>query len=354
MKLSHIVCLALLGCSQTEPKDPAAGEVVDQDPADVGHDDPGEIEDGDSGVAEEVEEEEDLPSDYIYDEDDVTASITLAQIEQGVSDGVVAMLSIDPDVMHDSYNAIIDQSMADAIAGDADCPYYYESYWTTYGYFYWYDSCEAKDDTEFSGYGYSYNYDPYWYATYYYYTDVSYLYGNMSVTTPEGYVFEGSGYSYHQEYTYNETYHSVYAYVYGNWAYDGPEADDTWLQQGLSVNTYVSGAAYSGVSEPTSQLSLTGSVAGLPGDINTVVMTDTFIYTAAYGSPCDKEPSGQISVRDAQGEWYDVQFQGPPYIGATVFPSDCDGCGQVYFRGAYLGDVCPDFTPMTNWEVRPW
>ena len=59
-------------------------------------------------------------------------------------------------------------------------------------------------------------------------------------------------------------------------------------------------------------------------------------------------------MRDSEGEWYDVNFQGPPYQGARVLPNDCDGCGQVYYRGELLGEVCPDFSILTDWEDRPW
>lgn len=362
MTRSALLLFGLVACTQetkVEPLDDET-EVTGEQPA--SEDDSGEVDTAGQGTSEEETEEDvadsgeaedDLPSDYIYEDDEVEALLSPEQVQQGITDGIVAMLSVDPDLMHDTYNTIIDESRSAALAGEADCPYYYEDYYTYYGYYYWYDSCTAEDDLTYSGYGYSYDYEPYE-TSGYRYSDVSYLYGNLALTTPEGATFEGSGYSYHQEYGYSTNYYAVYAYVYGNWAYDGEDAEGNWLTQNLGVNTYVSASAYSDMGVPYSQMTMTGSVSGLSGDVNTIVMTDTFIYTEAYGSDCDLEPSGLISVRDSQGEWYDVEFQGPPYMGASVFPTDCDGCGQIWFRGEYLGEACPDFSRMTDWEVRPW
>lgn len=341
-----VLLLALFACTQEAKVEP-----IEQQDDQVPGEQPGSENPPEEDTAEPAEE--DLPSDYIYEDDEVEALLTAEQVAQGISDGIVAMLSVDPDMLHDTYNAMIDEARTATLAGDDDCPYYYEDYYTYYGYFYWYDSCTADNDLAFSGYGYSYDYIGYT-SGYYVYDDLSYLYGNLALTSPSGETFEGSGYSYHQEYLYGSNYHGIYAYVYGNWAYDGEDANGNWLTKGLGVNTYLSGSAYSGMGEPYSQLTMTGSVSGIEGDVNTIVMTDTFIYTEAYGSDCELEPSGQISVRDANGEWYDVEFQGPPYMGASVFPTDCDGCGQVWFRGEYLGEACPDFTPMTDWEERPW
>ena len=61
-----------------------------------------------------------------------------------------------------------------------------------------------------------------------------------------------------------------------------------------------------------------------------------------------------MSIRDADGEWYQAIFDGPAFQGAEVFPPDCDGCGEVWFRGQRLGEVCPDFSAFTDWQDQPW
>jgi hypothetical protein len=75
------------------------------------------------------------------------------------------------------------------------------------------------------------------------------------------------------------------------------------------------------------------------------------MLSTASGSECSSEPGGTVSVRDAEGEWYDVTFQGPVSGSSTSFPAECDGCGEVWFRGAPIGDVCPDLSTLQTWGI---
>ena len=61
-----------------------------------------------------------------------------------------------------------------------------------------------------------------------------------------------------------------------------------------------------------------------------------------------------MSVRDLDGDWYDVVFDGPTDWGADSDPDLCDGCGEAYFRGEDVGAVCPDFSGLNGWEGTPW
>lgn len=323
--------------------------------------DPGGDPDGtdDPGGATDDTAEDDQPSDYIFEEEEPEALLDAAGVEKGISDGILAMLAIDPADLHDNYASVIADPY-DAVVNDGeDCPYYVDYYLEDYGYFYWSAACTARDDTYFSGYGISFDFDPFWSGGLHY-DRYAYLSGTFQITDPEGYLLEGSGYSYDYEYEYPGNYSYRYGQISGTFSYNNPAAADSWLGQEMTVSLYMYSLNYNAWNPnydgTNSQVNFTftGSLGGLSGDINTIVLTDTFIYTAALGSACEAEPSGTISVRDSQGEWYDVYFQGPPYDGASVYPPDCDGCGQIYFRGDYLGDACPDFSPLTSWEDRPW
>lgn len=294
---------------------------------------------------------EDEPDDYIFDEETVEPLLTVADVELGIEEGLATVFWADPAVLLDEYARIINTSKAAVLAGEGDCPYYYDYYYEDYGYYYWYDTCTADDDVSYSGYALGYDYSGYTSGSYVY-PHYSYMSGSGSVTSAEGYELELGGYAYDYEYDYYGDYYSYhYGYIVGNFAYDDPAFADTWLAAGLSINVTVSGDHYAGAQNT---LTFTGSLAGMEGNVNTIVLTDTYIATASRGSSCELEPSGTISVRDADGEWYDVLFQGPPYVGASIYPPDCDGCGQVYFRGQELGEVCPDFSILTSWEDRPW
>ena len=104
------------------------------------------------------------------------------------------------------------------------------------------------------------------------------------------------------------------------------------------------------------QASWDGGVFGIDGAAEAIYATDFYIYSEAKGSPCELEPSGLISIRDSLGQWYDVEFQGPPYSGAWSYQPECDGCGSAWFRGEYMGEACVDFGIFMEWdgEGRPW
>lgn len=355
MRLGSLSLLWLLAACQTESKvasldteDGAADTDTTEQPAE----DPApsyEI----VQVNPDAQVPTDTPDDYIYDEETVEPSLNLDDVELGIEEGLAAAMWVDPGELHTTYAAIVDPSMDAVVSEEDDCPYYYDYYLEDYGYFYWYDSCTANDDTYFTGYALSYDYTglnsyPYQYGNY------AYLSGSGSVTDSAGYTLDIGGYSYINEYDYYDYYSYHYGYTYGNFSYDDPNSADSWLAAGLSVNLYWYAYHYDNAEGPQNYVTVTGSLAGMEGNVNTIVLTDTYIYTETAGSECAKEPSGTISVRDDEGEWYDVNFQGPPYQGASVLPSDCDGCGQVYFRGELLGEVCPDFSILTDWEDRPW
>ena len=78
------------------------------------------------------------------------------------------------------------------------------------------------------------------------------------------------------------------------------------------------------------------------------------IYSNELGSECDLEPYGTISVRDNDGNWVDVVFDGPAYWGAWAFQPHCDGCGMAYFRGEEVGPTCIDFSSWLEWENLSW
>ena len=71
--------------------------------------------------------------------------------------------------------------------------------------------------------------------------------------------------------------------------------------------------------------------------------------------PCPVELSGSVGVRAPDGTWTDVLFDGTidPYD-TTFDPLACDGCGEAYFLGEPLGEVCVDVSVLLASAVRPW
>ncbi len=303
------------------------------------------VDDADDAGDQPAEEHDDEPSDYVYEDagsDDEVLS--LGAIEEALTRTFDAMLLFDPETLTTTYYELMEEGE------DADCPYFYD-YYT--GYDYWYDSCTSDVGSVYSGYGYSYRYEPYT-SGYYFYDDQAYLAGYGSITDRTGETVELAGSWYH--YTYRLTYDDTW-YGYASWAGDarysgGDRAEGTWIEDSYSLDlvaTYVWDMALG------HSLTLEGAVTGFDLSTDSAVFENFAISSEGLGSACEAEAGGSVSLRDpATGDWYEVLFDGAPYSGGAVFPPDCDGCGTAWLGADELGEVCPDFSALFSWEHRPW
>jgi hypothetical protein len=140
--------------------------------------------------------------------------------------------------------------------------------------------------------------------------------------------------------------------MYGTFRWEGDEFADQWVGQGVDASVAVSAGWYG---EASTYILIDGTVGDLEGAANAAEFADVYRFDAAIGSSCPGEPSGSIAVRDSEGEWYTVDFDGPAFSGGTIFPADCDGCGDIWYRGVKVGQACPDFTQLSDWGVEgPW
>ena len=290
---------------------------------------------------------EDEPDPYVYDElpDEVDPLLTTTDLELGIAEGIDVLFSLDPRPLHELYVQALDDV-------DSDCPYFYDEYYELYGYDYWYDTCTTDGGASFSGNGRHYGYDRY-VDGYYDYQFRNYYYGSAKIVTEDGHTLTAAGYSYNYDYTYTYNgYRYFYSQIYGDFRWDGPGAEGTWIERDLSMVTYL----YANVSPAAGvYVSLDSSLSGLDGDVNSVVFDGVIMYDEVRGSPGPTEPGGTISLRDAAGDWYDVEFHGPTAGSTSTFPPDCDGCGTAYWKGEYVGEVCPDFSAMLDWGTgEPW
>ncbi len=283
------------------------------------------------------------PVPYLFEEEDPpVASVDVSDLEAAIASAVALTLSLNAGPVFPAYHA----AMADT---DGSCPDYYDYE----GSQYWYDECSTPSGTSFSGYGFYQIYDDYDAGDGSIYNGHS-LYGVARIETPDGETFVAGGSAYQLvatavDYTY------YVSQIAGSFAWDGQEASDTWLATELSpdltMTAYVAGAY-------GSMVVADGGVSGLgaelaTGGLDTVVFDALTLMTDAL-TTCPTEPGGVVSVRDADGNWYDVVFDGPAEYGDTVNSTLCDGCGSAYFRGVYVGNVCADFSALVDWEVSPW
>lgn len=288
----------------------------------------------DAGPAEEPY----TPVPYVYDAEDPPApELALADIEAAVDAAVPLLPALSANPVFPAY--------AQAIAGaDAGCPSYYESD----GNRYWYDQCTSDAGASFSGYSFYVNYDGYDDGSGVPY-DGDAVYGVAEVQTADGYTFVagGSAVSLVQN---AETYTVYYSSVHGGFSWDGPGAEGTWLEEGVAPDLDM----YAYATEPGNFFLVNGGIARV-GGLDAVVFDTLVIFADGLGSACGSEPGGAMSVRDNDGNWYDVVFDGPPSFEENeADPELCDGCGTAYFQGEAIGPVCADFTRLLDFEGAPW
>jgi len=297
-----------------------------------------------TGSADPAAVQDDLPGAYVHQGDEPQPVLTMADIGDGIEHALDEMLVLDQRDLHDVYNDLRNTSQ------DADCPAYLD-YDTSE---YWYDTCTTADGAYFAGYSSTYRYQDYTDPdNNYYYDELAYLSADFVIESPGGESLEGTGYSHTYEGQYPDSENRFnYARAWGRFHWEGPGSDGTWLSSGRSFDFALS--AYSYPTYPGVYVNHYGGVSGMDGPVNAYVADGFMLYSETLGSLCEIEPSGTISVRDEDGNWYDVEFHGPSYWGGWAFEPECDGCGDVWFRGTYLGQACSDFSALVDWHGRPW
>jgi len=270
---------------------------------------------------------------YIYEEDaPPVAALSLDEVTGLVSEGVGAVWDYSASPIFTAYEA----GMARASSG---CPNYYDYD----GSAYWYDTCTAADGTQFSGYSFYQLYagtdagdGSYW--------DGAALNGVGSIQGADGSGLEFGGSTYAIQITSQlpvddpSWYSGYYLVIQGGFQGSGPLVAGSWLEADagpdLSLYTYYA-PSYEGRA-----VSLSGSLGGLGDGTQAVVFDGVYLMSENVMPDCPGEPAGVVSVRDADGSWYDVIYDGPATYDAPVEAELCDGCGEVYFRGEDLGAVC--------------
>lgn len=285
----------------------------------------------------ETDAGDDLPSEYIYDEEAApVAEVDAATVEaslQLVLDGVYSYVDTDP------LFAAYDRAMS---GQSGSCPAWYNDGDAVF----WYDECTSDLGNSYSGYGYELSYENYEEGGYVY--NGRALYAAFTIDTSEGYRFDGAGLAYALSYS-TDTDTVAYKVVQGTFRWDGPEAAGSWMDVGLSPDLTL--ATYTTLNAPGGvYIYADGGVSPLDGAMVAASFADVFIISEEFGSNCSAEPSGTISLRTADGAWYDVLFDGPTESAMIVDEADCDGCGSVWYLGEHVGDACVDFSSFSDWR----
>lgn len=294
----------------------------------------------DPGTTGETEVVEDNTGDYVTPDDGSgLPELDAEALQVAIEDAVADLISVNGGPAINAY--------FEAIAGmDASCPT-----WTYDGDVpVWFDTCTSSNGTTFDGYGYQYQYIDE--------SDGTNTWNGWAINTastvtlPSGEVFRGAGGAGFLQGVTNDGLDVWYSYVQPGYSYDGPAADDTWLSAGIDPE--VSWYAYRMPTGEGVAAALTGTAeVDDGGAVSAMVFSDLLLIDEAFGS-CAIEPAGGMSVLDREGHWIDLFFDGPQWEG-TPTPEDlCDGCGSAWYLGEYLGEVCIDWSPLSDWDAYPF
>lgn len=279
--------------------------------------------------------ETDLPTEYVLDEEEAPEpALTEAEVELAIQEALELALSLNAQPVMDAYQSVMDHA-------ESTCPDYYESE----GNVYWYDTCTTSDGTDFSGYAFYQLYEDYESGGALYNGEA--FYGVAEVQTADGRTFLGGGgasvlVAEAEEYT------AYSSSIYGSFA-DSESTGDDWLAAGLSPDLDLWSADYWAYG--VHYAAVDGGVTGLSGGVSTVVFAEVALADGWYS--CTDELTGSVLVRDEDGGWYDVLFDNSYEEGAEVDPSECDGCGTIWFSGEPVGSACVDASALVDWET-PW
>lgn len=242
---------------------------------------------------------------------------------RGLDDVLVAALGLDAAPALDAYDDVMRYA-----SGPCPDPYSYAAYYGMVEA--WYAQCETNGGAVYSGYASDYHDDSYDLTTGRGYRG---LYAEATVVAPGGETWSGVGYWARGEYG-SAGYVDLYLELDGVLEYDAGSVEGTWIGQDIvpSVSihrTYPADHAWH-------VIEIDGSFTGLAGEVDTAA----FVEVALEGNYGCAEPTGTISLRTPEADWYDLAFSGDPSD-----PDGCDGCAEARWRGEAVGTVCGDFSP---------
>jgi hypothetical protein len=142
----------------------------------------------------------------------------------------------------------------------------------------------------------------------------------------------------------------------GSAFWNGNGSGNVWLSTLYSLDLDVDADVFTNGNK---RIELDGIVSGLSnsGTLSAIIFND--IEFAIGPLTCQLEPAGNMLVRDNNGYWYEMNFQGSRNVtDDEVNDPECDGIGTFSILDTLLPDpqptVNPNFTSLSSWGGRPW
>jgi hypothetical protein len=255
-----------------------------------------------------------------------------ATLSAGIAEALSAIMGFDFAPIETGYTA--------AMAGlDADCPTWSSDGDTTF----WFANCTSEDGTTFEGFGAAVDY-----------ADVppengvayqgTFLNTVSTIQTPTGETFTGGGQAFDVSGSNGEGYELRNFGVSEGYSWTGNASMGTWMKD----PTVLDFVAFTQQSGDFRTLEISGSISGLES-VEAVVFDGLLGLNAPLPEGCTAEPSGNISVLDQAGNWFDLEFNGMNTEGELETGAGCDGCATAWFLGYPLFEVCPNLDEIYDW-----
>ena len=259
---------------------------------------------------------------------DSVALLSTTDISIGTEQSIAEMVRIDPTLMHSGWTHSM-QTLS-----DNTCP----PMEIHNGMDLWRESCTTEDGHQFLGWSLNFRgrnipsdccmleeYD--------------WLSGQAQIINADtGTLLQNFGDILHQKGVDSSGNPVLEGFVYGDFYWDDPSAENSWLLSDISMEYY-----YTFTQKPQGdQVDLQAWLSYFSADVSAAIFESVFFDA----SICKQEPvQGEIWIRDNTGRWYALLFDGE---------TSCDGCGAVFQQDQLLGDSCVDFSPLFNWDEFPW
>ena len=134
--------------------------------------------------------------------------------------------------------------------------------------------------------------------------------------------------------------------VMGSYLWDGSGDEDAWFGTVVSIDW---GVRVDWDPEGNIIVVVTGGLPRLSATGATIVTDWLLLEYRNSGKSCPIEPNGNMEYRDADGLWFEIEFEG-----FSEKSKYCDGCGHVSSEGEIIGEVCVDFSPWVEFGDSPW
>ncbi|HWB77112.1 MAG TPA: hypothetical protein VG755_19220 [Nannocystaceae bacterium] len=289
-----------------------------------------------------------LPSPYEDDgEPDGSPALSREQVGAAATAGLRAFTSLQPQTVVDLYRAIA--------VHDDECPEEFEEIVEngTTAQTWYTDGCTTAAGVQFAGGGrieiYTRTEEPGYDVTG---AILNAEGASLSVVAADGRSLTLSGYVAWQHGTSEDSTDSSLE-IYGHALADAASAAGNPLLDGsISVQGYM----YSYAGEGSKEIGGEGAISGARiGDARAF----SFAGIGVYSDGCTAEPMGTVSVRDVNGFWHDIAFDGIVMVDEepTFDAAACDGCGEYLAAGEPDGEACVaagELAQLLAWEEFAW